>query len=216
MMTRNMMVPVGVVILGMAGILALYMCTSTMRSTSGVPAQVVKVKEAMRELWAMHVIWTREYIVSQVANASDLSAVTERLLRNQDDIGNAVVPYYGKEAGQALAKLLREHILIGAAVVKAAQKDDKKALTEADEQWHKNAQELAAFLNKANPDNWPYQMLVDMFYEHLKLTTGEAVAHIKHDAAADIKAFDEIFAQAMKMADDLSNGIVQQFPDKFK
>jgi len=177
-------------------------------------ASVMKLRDAMRELWALHVIWTREYIVAAVAGTPDVKDVTERLLRNQDDIGNAVASYYGKDAGHALAKLLREHILLGAEVVMDAKAGDQAKLADADKRWHANAQELAKFLSDANP-HWPFKALVDMFYEHLRLTTEEAVAHIKKQWQQDIKAFDSVFAQIMIMADDLSDGIIKQFPDKF-
>jgi hypothetical protein len=54
-----------------------------------------------------------------------------------------------------------------------------------------------------------------MLYEHLKLTTGEAVARIGKKWADDVKAFDNIFEQILEMADALTKGIVTQFPDKY-
>lgn len=174
----------------------------------------IALKTAMRELWAAHVLWTREYIVSAVADAAENKDVTDRLLRNQQDIGNAIVPYYGKEAGQKLADLLRDHILISADVVAAAKAGDQEKLTQADARWHDNAKDIAKFLSDANP-HWPYQALVDMLNDHLKLTTEEAVAQIKGEWSASIAKFDEVFKQAMMMADDLSAGIIKQFPDKF-
>jgi hypothetical protein len=59
------------------------------------------------------------YIVSALADLEDAGPVAERLLRNQDDIGNAIKPYYGDDAGRKLAALLRDHILIAAGIVKA-------------------------------------------------------------------------------------------------
>lgn len=171
------------------------------------------LRMGMRELWAAHVIWTREYIVSAVADAADKDAVTERLLKNQRDIGAAIAPFYGQEAGDKLAALLKEHILLAAEVVAAAKANDSSKLKDADAKWHENARDMANFLSSANP-NWSAAMLLNMFNDHLKLTTDEAVARIQGEWAKDIAAFDAIFVQAMKMADDLSEGIIKQFPDK--
>src|SRR4029078_3240130 len=66
--------------------------------------------DAMRRLWSDHVAYTRLFIVSAAANSPDKDATTQRLLRNQDDIGNAVSGFYGKGAGDKLAGLLRAHI----------------------------------------------------------------------------------------------------------
>lgn len=172
------------------------------------------LKTAMRKLWADHVIWTREYIVSALSGSEDNKDVTERLLKNQVDIGDAIAPFYGNEAGAALSALLKDHILLAAEVVAAAKANDQEKLKDADARWHKNAEDMANFLNKAN-SYWTLEDLNKMFNDHLRLTTDEAVARIKKDWKADIKAFDEIFNQIMSMADMLTFGIIKQFPAKF-
>jgi hypothetical protein len=54
-----------------------------------------------------------------------------------------------------------------------------------------------------------------MMSTHLKLTTAEAVAHLKRDWSADIAAYDKVRAEILMMADTLANGIVAQFPARF-
>ena len=56
------------------------------------------VRIALRKLWSDHVIWTRQYIVAAVAGTPDADAAAGRLLKNQEDIGAAFVPYYGQAA----------------------------------------------------------------------------------------------------------------------
>ncbi|MGA9309782.1 MAG: hypothetical protein WBV74_05370 [Pseudonocardiaceae bacterium] len=67
---------------------------------------------ALRRLWADHVVWTREYVVAAISDAPDAGAVAGRLLKNQEDIGNAVVPFYGEAAGSRLTELLKEHVMM--------------------------------------------------------------------------------------------------------
>src|SRR5262245_2300248 len=61
------------------------------------------LRNGMRKLWMDHTSYTRSYIVSALAGLPDLPTVTQRLLRNQDDIGAAIKPIYGDEAGKKLA-----------------------------------------------------------------------------------------------------------------
>lgn len=169
----------------------------------------------MRRLWADHVIWTRMYIVSAVAGTPDADAAAGRLLRNQEDIGNAIVPVYGAAAGKKLTELLKQHIMIAVDLVSAAKAGDNAKFADADKRWTANADDIAGFLSGANPA-WPRKDVADLLYLHLKLTKDEAVARMKKDWAADVKTFDEIFTESTLIADTLAEGILKQFPAKFK
>jgi hypothetical protein len=171
---------------------------------------------AMRKLWEDHVTWTRLYIVSAVAGLPDKDANAERLLQNQADIGNAIKPFYGDEAGDALTALLRDHILIAAELVDAAKAGDQAKQKTAAARWNANADDIATFLAGANPDNWPLGEAKKMMREHLDLTTKSVVAQLGGDWAGSIAAYDEIHDQILHMADMLSAGIAAQFPDKFQ
>lgn len=187
------------------------------QKTEAVPSGITKseldLNNAMRMLWEEHITWTRMYIVSAVADSPDTGKAAERLLKNQEDIGNAIKPFYGNEAGDKLTALLKEHILTAAEIIKEAKAGNSTAA--AEKKWFSNADEIAAFLSKANP-NWPEKVVKDMLYSHLTLTKEEAVARLTKDYTADIAAFDKIHKQALEMADALSGGIVKQFPEKFK
>jgi hypothetical protein len=172
------------------------------------------LKIGMRKLWADHVIWTREYIVAAVAGTPDAEAAAGRLLRNQEDIGNAIVPFYGAAAGTALTGLLKQHILIAVDLVAAAKSGDTTKFNDADARWTANIGEIAGLLSGANP-HWPKKDVLDLLSLHLKLTKGEAVARLQKDWKADVQAFDDIFTEINTVADTLSSGILQQFPQRF-
>jgi hypothetical protein len=155
-------------------------------------------------------------IVDFAAGLPDLKTAETRLLRNQADIGNAIKPYYGTAAGNALTKLLRTHILEAVPVLQAAKTGDKPALTKALAAWYANANQIAAFLNKANPEQWSLPMMTSMMKRHLALTTDEGVARLQGHWAADVAAYDKVHGQALDMADMLSNGIIGNFPSKFR
>ena len=169
----------------------------------------------MRKLWEDHVTWTRLYIVSAAAGLPDAQLTAGRLLDNQRDIGNAVAEFYGKDAGDKLTALLRDHILIAADLVTAAKAGDNAKVTDLNKKWHDNADEIATFLHGANPNNWPLATLKSAMKTHLDQTLDEATHRLKGDYAADIKDYDAIVNHILMMADVLSSGIIKQFPKKF-
>jgi hypothetical protein len=171
------------------------------------------LRNAMRKLWSDHTTYTHSYIVSALAGLPDLSAVTQRLLRNQDDIGGAIKPIYGEDAGKKLAALLRDHILIAADIVKAAKASDTKGVDAGQKKWKGNADDMAALLAGANP-NWKKPELTDMLHKHLDFVTQQVVARIKSDWQGDIKAYDAGYDHMMMFADMLSDGIIKQNPHK--
>jgi hypothetical protein len=174
------------------------------------------LRNDMRKLWEDHVTWTRLAIISLTTDAPDTEATVGRLLQNQTDLGDAIKPFYGEAAGDELTRLLREHILIAADIIAATRAGDGPGVAEGQARWRANADEIAAFLNAANPRSWKLEEMKEMLYEHLRLTTNEVVARLTGDWAADVAAYDQIHLQALEMADMLSIGIVEQFPKRFR
>ena len=115
------------------------------------------------------ILYTHAYTSFQRSlNIPDAQTVAGRLLRNQEDIGNAIVPFYGKDAGNKLTDLLKQHIMIATEVVAAAKSGDQKKFAESDKKWIANADDIAAFLSSANP-NWPKKDAADLLHLHLQL-----------------------------------------------
>jgi hypothetical protein len=169
----------------------------------------------MRKLWEDHVAWTRLYIISVAGDLPDAKLNADRLLRNQVDIGNAVADFYGRPAADKLTALLKDHILIAAELVGAAKADDKTKVADAKTRWSANANDIADFLHKANPDHWPLATLQSAMKMHLDQTLDEATHRLQGKFDQDIKDYDAIVDHILKMADTLSSGIVAQFPAKF-
>jgi hypothetical protein len=172
--------------------------------------------DAMRRLWEDHVTWTRLAIVSFAHDLPDLSATETRLLRNQTDIGNAVKPYYGAAAGNRLTELLKEHILGAVALLEAAKAGDSPLIAKRKTEWYANGRQVANFLHRANPRNWPERELREMMKTHLDQTLQEAVDRLGGNYAADIRDYERIHRHILEMADTLSTGIMKQFPRRFR
>jgi hypothetical protein len=182
---------------------------------AGISVEELAFRQDMRKLWEDHVTWTRLAVISLTTGSPDTEATVGRLLQNQDDIGDAIAPFYGDEAGNQLSTLLREHITIAADLIAAAKAGDQPEVARQQARWEANADEIARFLNSANK-RWKLGETRSMLLEHLQLTTNEVVARLQSDWAADVAAYDEIHRQALHMADMLSTGIVAQFPKRFR
>ena len=183
---------------------------------SGLSEQRLAFHDEMRRLWEDHITWTRLFIVSASDDLPDTPATTQRLLRNQEDIGDAIKPFYGRAAGERLTALLQEHITVAAELLGAAKAGDQAAVERHSSAWYRNANQIADFLNEANPRHWPRREMRSMMREHLDLTLTEAVAHLERDHRTDIRTYDRIHRQILAMADMLSDGIVAQFPGRFR
>lgn len=189
------------------------------QSGHGAGADRTAFREAMRKLWEDHIVWTRQFIVSaatESGNLADIGPTTDRLLANQTHIGDALGQFYGEATGDAVEALLRDHILTAADVIAAAKAGDTYGVDDAVARWYRNADDIATALNGLNPRHWPLDEMKAHMKDHLDLTLEEAVARLQGRYADDIAAYDRIHAQILDMADMLSDGMVAQFPAKFR
>ena len=176
----------------------------------------VALRSDMRRLWEDHIIWTRLAVISLTTESPDAKATVGRLLRNQTDIGNAVKPFYGKAAGNELTRQLRRHILIAADVIAAAKAGDKAELADAQARWARNGDDIAAVLNSVNRRHWKLATMKAELRTHLKLTTEEVVARLQGKWNADVAAYEKIHRHALHLSDLLSDGLIKQFPGRFR
>jgi hypothetical protein len=180
------------------------------------PVDAAQLRTDMRKLWEDHITWTRLYIVSVAAGLPDKESTAQRLIQNQTDIGNAVKPFYGDDAGTKLTALLKEHILGAADLLAAAKANDQAKIATQKARWYRNADDIASFLSTANPKNWPLADMKAGMKMHLDLTLQEALDRFGGKYVEDIKDYDRVHEHILGLADLLTNGIAAQFPDKVK
>ncbi|EWG09593.1 glycosyl transferase [Cytobacillus firmus] len=176
----------------------------------------VKFDNEFRRLWIDHILWTSNYITSATtAGAEDQKQELARLLKNQEDIGNSIKPYYGEAAGAKLTELLKEHIVIAGDIVEAAKSGQGAKVNQLNKKWYRNADDIAAFLSGANP-SLKDEDVKKLLYKHLELVTNDLTASLVKDWEARIVSIDEGVSHIIMMADAISDAVVKQFPNKFK
>lgn len=190
-------------------------------SPAGNPSQAavqhttrIALYTAMRTLWAQHMEWTYATVVAFADGSPALDPTITRLLRNQPDIGNAFATYYGSAAGDRLTDLLQTHIKDAVPVLAAAKAGDTTAFDTAVAHWFANAQDIADFLAAANP-HWKQADMRSMMHTHISQTIRYAADVLAGNFATAIKDYGAAEAHMAEMADMLSAGIIQQFPQRF-
>jgi hypothetical protein len=171
--------------------------------------------DQMRKLWEDHVTWTRLAIVTFADGSAGFDATAARLMKNQEDIGDAIAPFYGQDAGARLTALLKDHIAIAVELLQAAKAGDNEAFLAAKTAWYANANDIADFLAQANPRYWPQDTMRAAMKGHLDQTLAEASHELTGEYTQSVADYDEIHHHILGMADVLSNGIIRAFPSRF-
>ena len=172
--------------------------------------------DQMRKLWEDHITWTRLAIVTFADGSPGFPATAERLLQNQSDIGDAIAPFYGRAAGTRLTALLHDHITIAVEVLQAAKTGDTAAFDAALTRWYANGNDIADFLSAANPRSWPDDVMRADMKAHLDQTLAEAAHELQGQYASSVGDYEVVHTHILMMADQLSAGIIAQFPARFR
>jgi hypothetical protein len=168
-----------------------------------------------RKLWEDHITWTRVVIMGILDELPGTNTYVGRLLQNYEDMEEALVPYYGEEDAEVLGDLIKDHLVIAAELLTAANTGDTAGFEDARVRWYANAHDIAVQMNAMNPQFWPLEETEHMWVEHLDATLDEATTHLTGNFAGEVAAYDLIHDLALEMADFMSNGVMQQFPGQF-
>ena len=116
--------------------------------------------------------------------------------------------------GNQIEKLLTEHLAIGKELIVALKNNNQEQANRLNKKWYQNADDMAEAFSSINPF-YHKEETRRMLYEHLRLTTDEVNARLKGDYIADIKAYDMVQKEILKMSQFFVNGIIRQFPNLF-
>ncbi len=172
-------------------------------------------KAATRKLWEEQSTWNRNLILCIADNLPGIDPTEKRLLFNQTEIGNSIKPYFGEDAGNKFTELLVVHTFISEQVMRACNANNTDIPDELASRWQANATDIAIYLNKIN-SKWALDDLNKILSHHLKLTNDVIVLRFRKDYEAEIVAYDKLRSDNLKLADYISDGIIKQFPEKFK
>lgn len=105
--------------------------------------------------------------------------------------------------------------MIADKIVDAAKNGKEDMVTQLNEEWYRNADDIAAFLSEANP-HLKNKDLKEMLYMHLELVADDLSASLEKEWDERIAAIDDGVTHIITMADAISEAVVKQFPEKFR
>lgn len=168
----------------------------------------VKLKIGMRRLWEEHIIWTRQLIVDITGNLASIDKTLDRLLKNQEQIGNYIKPFFGDIAGNNLTILLKNHIIITSDLLYAIKTNNITNITILEEQWMISVENISTLFSTTNVC-YSQNELIDMFNTYLILIKYQFIARMSKDYNADIMYFDMGLHQILTISDYLTKCIIK-------
>jgi hypothetical protein len=178
-------------------------------------AKAVQTGAALRDLWVDHIFWTRNVVLATFAkNDAAAEAAEQQAVANAKAIAGAIEPFYGAGARDALFKLLASHYGAAKQYLLATAAGDASGQTKATEALTNNAEEIAVFLSKANPN------LRKVDVHGLLLAHGghhiQQILDLKDSKyEAEAKTWADMKAHMYVVADALTQALAKQFASKF-
>jgi hypothetical protein len=178
-------------------------------------AKVVATDAAVRDLWVNHIFWVRNVVVATLAkNAAEAKVAEGEVVANAHGIADAIKPFYGDKAGDALFELLAGHYGAIKSYLTATAAGDKAGQEKATADLLANADKIATFLSGANP-NLPKDVVLGLLQGHGEHHISQIRQLKAKDYAGEAKTWGEMQTHMYVIADALTGAIAKQFPDKF-
>lgn len=198
-------------------LLSIPLSSFAQRGGGAVPltSKTAELRLALRGLWEDHIFWVRNVVLmTKLGDKAAAKIAEEQAVQNAKDISNAIVPYYGKEAGEKLFGLLAGHYGAIKEYMNADFSGKKAAKEAAMNKMLRNADEIATFLSSANP-NWPKEAVLGALKTHGGFHMTQIEQINAKNFAGEAKTWASMKAQINQVADILADGIVKQFSQKF-
>ena len=180
---------------------------------SGEVVSVIDFQMKLRKLLDAEAMMTRNVILCIVDTLPGELSASYDLIQIQDEIGDALVPYFGKENSAEFIELSYAKVNFSIEVFKAARLDSVTAKL-ALKKWHESTDKVSSFLKKMSAPVNAYELKM-LLSKNIDLTFEELHYHVYGDFASDVIVYEKIRKGIQQYADKLSNLIVEKFPEKF-
>jgi len=130
-------------------------------------AMLVDMKSALRKVFTDHANYTSVFISESLPTLHEPSAaVTERLLRNPQDIADLISPVVGAEKANHVKDQFTQHLLLAAGAVAEVREGDEDTIADAVNNFITQGNDVAVALYELNPNKLDLTTLQRLINEH--------------------------------------------------
>lgn len=170
---------------------------------------------ALRDLWIGHIFWVRSVSLAVIdGNDAAMDAADERVIANAQSIAAFIEPFHGEAAKEVFFNLLGDHYRSVKTYLAAIMSSNASVQAAATQSLISNSEEIAAFLNEANP-----YLPKDDFRSLLLAHGGHHIQQIQELAArnfvAEAKTWENMKIHVYQIADATADALTKQFPKQF-
>jgi len=184
------------------------------------PSSIKLTSDAMH-LFGNYYWRLRSYLISALDSGEDRAAIENHLMTDITNLGNVVKTYYGDAAATSFEKYLKAYTMAIIDVINAIKSG--QSVTDITPKVSTSVNDLANFLNQANPAYWPASTVSHILNQEVDAWVAQANDRKRKDWIADFAALERgkgilITGQPDKtpsFATTFANGVIQQFPSKF-
>jgi len=169
---------------------------------------------ALRDLWNGHVFWVRSYVLaSHYADEKGATAAEAKVVENARALADGITPFYGQAAADQLFELLAGHYGAIKAYMVSSYQEDEQGQAAAVKELTANAEQIADFLDSANP-YLPKEVVLPLLMAH----GGHHMQQINDihgkDFDAEAEVWEAMLGHIYAISDAMAEALVKQFPEK--
>ena len=178
--------------------------------------KVSQTAAVLRDLWVDHIFWVRNVSIATIhKDKAAIKAAELKVVANAHLIAAAIEPFYGATAREHFFKLLASHYGTVSAYLAAAMTGDVSGQAAAMQSLTINAEEIAVFLSKANPD-LPRDAMNSLLLGHGAHHVQQIQRMQDGDYDSEAKIWEEMKDHAYQIADATADALGRQFEERFR
>ena len=179
-----------------------------------ISSEELDLYQDMRTAWYKQVLWMHLFAVSVVGELKDVQTIATELVDSPNEMVGIFAHYYGLEAGKIIDDLFTEQITLGRDYMQAFKAGDVRVAQQISDNWYTHAAQTAQYLASLNP-YYHETTLRNMIYDLQDLAKKDLSSRLAGDYKANVEDFNQLTAQARRIADYMAKGLVRQFPNQF-